>query len=47
VIADITDEPYTWAGVFLLGGVVGFIAAVRLFRLSLEYLRDRKNEHPD
>jgi hypothetical protein len=43
--ADWTEAPYTLAGVFIVGGIVGFIAAVRLFRLVLEYVR--KNEHTD
>jgi hypothetical protein len=39
--------PYTLAGVFIIGSVLGFIAAVRVFRLVLEYLRDRENSHSD
>ena len=38
IASDLTDAPYTLAGFFLLGGVVGFIAAVRLFRLVLDHV---------
>jgi hypothetical protein len=39
------DDPaaYTLAAAFIIGGIAGFVAAVRLFRLVLEYVR--KNEH--
>jgi hypothetical protein len=47
IAADWTQAPYTLAGFFLVGGVVGFIAAVRLFRLAMEYLRDRDKSLKD
>jgi len=35
--------PYTIAGAFILGSVLGFVAAVRLFRLVIEYLKKRND----
>jgi len=35
--------PATLAGAFILGTIVGFIAAMRVFRLVIEYLRKRND----
>lgn len=40
-------EATSLAGAFILGAAVGFIICIRLFRLVLEYLRDRRNESRD
>ena len=37
-------EAYSLAAAFVIGGIVGFVAAIRLFRIVLEYLRDRNKD---
>lgn len=43
---------YDWTsltvpGAFVLGGIVGFIACARLFRIVLEYLANREKSSKD
>lgn len=42
-----TDEPWTIAAAAVAGVVIGFIAAVRLFRLVLEYMKDLQDKYKD
>ena len=41
--ADVVT-PTTIAAAFVVGSIAGFVAAVRLFRLVLEYMRDRNKD---
>lgn len=42
-----SDEPWTVIAAAGAGAVVGFIAAVRLFRLVLEYLKNLQDKQND
>lgn len=36
--------PYTLAGAFLVGAIVGVIACIRIFRLVLAFLRKQEKD---